>query len=143
MNGQAQVNYNTRFGNDVTFGVTGKMVYEEWYEKEFGVSGYDFSRSSDIYVIGNTRTDTRTGYGSDMFINQTVNYGYYLNFQTSWRDKVFLDALAWVDQSSRYGIDEQTAFFPRVSLAYRITQDFNLGDAITELKVRAELWSGR
>ena len=137
MNGQAQINYNTRFGDDVTFGVTGKMVYEEWYEKEFGVSGYDFSRSSDIYVIGNTRTDTRTGYGSDMFINQTVNYGYYLNFQTSWRDKVFLDALARVDQSSRYGIDEQTAFFPRVSLAYRITQDFDLGDAITELKARA------
>lgn len=137
INGQAQINYNTHFGEDVTLGVTGKMVYEEWHEKEFGVSGYDFSRSSDIYVIGNTRTDTRSGYGSDMFINQTVNYGYYLNLQTSWRDKVFLDALARIDQSSRYGIDEQTAFFPRVSLAWRLTQDFDLGDAISELKVRA------
>lgn len=135
-NGQASLSYNTRIGSDFTFGATGKMVYESWYSKGFSISGYDFRGSVPIYVIGNTRADTRTGSGSDMFTNKTVNYGYYLNMQTSWKDKIFLDALARIDQSSRYGTDEQTAFFPRVALAYRITQDFDLGDAISELKAR-------
>jgi outer membrane cobalamin receptor len=136
MNGQAQINYNTTFGEDFTFAATGKMVYESWYNKGFGVSGYDFSGSVPIYVIGNTRADTRSGSGSNQFTDKTVNYGYYLSGQSAWRDKVFLDVLARVDQSSRYGIDEQTAFFPRVALAYRLTQDFNLGAAISDLKVR-------
>ncbi|MFT3826313.1 MAG: SusC/RagA family TonB-linked outer membrane protein [Chitinophagaceae bacterium] len=134
-NGQVQANYHTKFG-DFDFSTTGKMVYENYYSKGFGVSGYDYSNSVEIYTIGNTRSDTRSGSGSDMFTSKTVNYGYYLNLQTSWRDKIFLDALARIDQSSRYGLDEQTAFFPRVALAYRITKDFNLGKAITELKAR-------
>lgn len=136
MNGQAQINYNTKFGDDFTFGATGKMVYETWYNKGFSASGYDFSGSVPIYVLGNTRADTRSGSGSNQFTDKTVNYGYYLSAQSSWRDKVFLDALARIDQSSRYGIDEETAFFPRVALAYRITQDFDLGNAITDLKAR-------
>ena len=135
VNGQVQANYHTKFG-DFDFSTTGKMVYENYYSKGFGVSGYDYSNSVEIYTIGNTRADTRSGSGSDMFTSKTVNYGYYLNLQTSWRDKIFLDALARIDQSSRYGLDEQTAFFPRVALAYRITKDFDLGKGITELKAR-------
>jgi TonB-linked SusC/RagA family outer membrane protein len=136
-NGQALLNYNTKFGNDFTFGATAKMVYENWYSKGFGVSGYDFSGSpGDIYVIGNTRQDFRSGSGSDMFTNKTVNYGYYLNVQSGWREKVFFDVLARIDQSSRYGSEAQDAFFPRFALAYRISEDYDLGNAITDLKLR-------
>lgn len=136
VNGQVSLSYNTQFAKDFTLGVTGKMVYESWYSKGFSVSGYDYSGSVPIYTIGNTRADTRSGSGSDLYTDKTVNYGYYLNVQTSWRDKIFLDALARIDQSSRYGSNEQTAFFPRVALAYRVTQDFDLGSAITDLKAR-------
>ena len=136
VNGQAQINYNTKIGKDFTFAATGKMVYESYFSKGFGVSGYDYSASVPIYVIGNTRADTRTGSGSDSYTSKTVNYGYYLNMQTSWRDKIFLDALARADQSSRYGSNAKTAFFPRVALAYRVTQDFDLGQAVSDLKVR-------
>lgn len=135
-NGQAQINYNTKFGKDLTFAATGKMVYESYFSKGFGVSGYDFSTSVPIYIIGNSRSDTRSGSGSNNFTSKTVNYGYYLNMQTSWRERVFLDALARVDQSSRYGANAQTAFFPRLALAYRLTQDLNLGAAVSELKLR-------
>ncbi len=134
---QTQLNYNTTFGKDFTFATSAKMIYETWYNKGFGVSGYDFTGSpGDIYTIGNTRSDTRSGSGSDLELNRTVNYGYYWNATTGWQEKLFLDVLARIDQSSRYGKDVQSAFFPRAAVAYRITEDFDLGNAITELKAR-------
>ena len=67
--------------------------------------------------------------------SQTVNYGYFLNAKAAWKEKIFVDVLGRLDQSSRFGRDVGTAFFPRVSAGYRLTEDINL-DPVTELKLR-------
>ncbi len=133
VNTQASLSYNDKIG-DFTLGATLKMAYEYNYSKGFGVSGYNFT--VPLYTIGNTQAAVRSGSGSDDFTSKTVNYGYYFNPQVSYNDKYFLDVLLRVDRSSRFGADEQNAYFPRIATAYRITEDFDLG-AITQLKARA------
>ena len=53
----------------------------------------------------------------------------------SWKNRIFLDALGRLDQSSRFGKDVGTAFFPRVAVAYRITEDIKINN-LNELKLR-------
>ncbi len=134
INGQAQINYSEKFG-DFNFSASAKSVYEYYYNQGFSASGFNFT--VPLYILSNTQAANRTISGSDEKTGKTVNYGYFLNLRTSYQDKLFLDVLGRLDQSSRYGRDEQTAFFPRVSGAYRITKDFDLGKNVNELKVRA------
>ncbi len=134
VNGQAQINYSEKFG-DFDFSVSAKSVYEYYFSQGFSASGFNFS--VPLYVFGNTQGADRSISGSDEKTSKTVNYGYFLNAKTSYKDKLFLDVLGRIDQSSRYGADEQTAFFPRISAAYRVTKDFELSPNINELKVRA------
>ncbi len=134
INGQAQVNYHDKFG-DFDFAASAKSVYEFYNSSFFSAQGYNFS--VPLYKLENTQAVSRTITGSDEMIGKTVNYGYFLNIRTGYRDKLFLDVLGRIDQSSRYGSNAQTAFFPRVSLAYRLTKDYNLGKNVNDLKLRA------
>ncbi|MFT4204709.1 MAG: SusC/RagA family TonB-linked outer membrane protein [Chitinophagaceae bacterium] len=133
INGQAQINYNTKW-NDFDFAATLKETYELSYDQGFSASGYNIS--TPIYTLDNSQASGRGVSGSDEKANKTVNYGYYLNIKTSYKDKFFIDALARIDRSSRYGVNQESAFFPRVSGAYRVTKDLDLGP-VNELKVRA------
>jgi len=131
ISGQAQINY-TKTIKDFSLGASARMVYENSESSSFSASGYDLS--APVYDLDAARADTRSiSSGSP---GTTVNYGYFLNVKGAWREKIFIDALGRVDQSSRYGANAASAFFPRVALAYRLSQDFNLG-AVNELKVRA------
>lgn len=129
-NAQIQLNYNDHFG-DFDFGASLKSVYEESRITGLGGSGYNLSApvKSLSVVEASTRSTTSSW-------SQLVNYGYFLNIKSSWRNKFFLDVLGRFDLSSRFGSDVAAAFFPRVSAAYRVTEDINLG-AVTDLKVRA------
>src|SRR5690606_11900311 len=121
---------------DFTFGANFKMVYEYDYANWSRLVGYDFS--SPLYTIENAITidqGSGTTGGSGDFSSKTVNYGWFLNMNTSYQDKLFLDVLGRIDQSSRYGSNAQNAFFPRISAAYRITKDVDFG-AVNELKAR-------
>jgi len=129
-NAQIQLNYNDRIG-DFEFAGTLKAVYEASKLTGLNASGYTLTapiKSLEVSAV-NTRETTSSW-------QQTVNYGYFLNFRTSWRDKLFLDVLGRIDRSSRFGSDAATAFFPRISAAYRLTEDVGLG-AISDLKIRA------
>ncbi|WP_437918058.1 SusC/RagA family TonB-linked outer membrane protein [Sphingobacterium sp. LRF_L2] len=128
-NGQLQITYEDKFG-DFEFATALKGVYEETLLEGIEASGYTLT--APVKSLNVSAVETRS-------INspweRTVNYGYFLNFRSGWRDKVFLDVLGRLDQSSRFGDDEATAFFPRVSAAYRVTKDINLGP-VNELKLR-------
>ncbi|GGH73295.1 TonB-linked SusC/RagA family outer membrane protein [Filimonas zeae] len=129
-NGQIQLNYNDRAG-DFDFGVNLKSVYEETLVKDLSASGYNLSapvKSLDV-VEAATRSSSSSW-------SQLVNYGYFLNLKSVWKNKVFLDVLGRIDLSSRFGADVGAAFFPRASVAYRVTEDVHLG-AVTDLKLRA------
>ncbi|BAV09688.1 TonB-dependent receptor [Filimonas lacunae] len=133
INGQAQVNYQDKFG-DINFAASAKSVYEYYYSTFFSASGYGFS--VPLYTLANTSAASRSISGSEEPAGKTVNYGYFLNVRMDYKDKYMLDVLGRIDQSSRYGSNAQTAFFPRLSAAYRVTKDFDLGNKVNELKVR-------
>lgn len=128
-NGQLQLNYNRTTGK-LDWGLTAKFVYES--SRLTGFSGSGRNLTAPVKSLAVTEPSTRSITSS---WEKTVNYGYFLNGKIAWDDKVFVDGLIRLDQSSRFGNDVGTAFFPRISAAYRITQDLDL-HALTELKLR-------
>lgn len=128
-NGQLQLNYNRSTGN-FDWGLTAKFVYESSKLTGFNASGRNLT--APVKSLNVTEPATRSISSS---WSNTVNYGYFLNAKLAWDDKLFVDGLIRLDQSSRFGRDVSTAFFPRISTAYRITEDVDLG-ALTELKFR-------
>jgi TonB-linked SusC/RagA family outer membrane protein len=129
-NAQLQLNYNDHFGN-FDFGVNLKSVYEESRSTSLGGSGYNLS--APVKSLGVVEASTRSTSSS---WSQLVNYGYFLNVKTAWKNKLFLDVLGRFDLSSRFGSNVAAAFFPRASAAYRLTEDVDLGP-VTDLKFRA------
>lgn len=129
-NAQVQLNYNDHFG-DFDFGVNLKSVYEE--SRSTGLSGSGYNLSAPVKSLGVVEAASRSTSSS---WSQLVNYGYFLNVKSAWRNKVFVDLLGRFDLSSRFGANVDAAFFPRGSVAYRITEDVDLG-LITDLKFRA------
>ncbi|MFZ4862244.1 SusC/RagA family TonB-linked outer membrane protein [Sphingobacterium sp. Mn56C] len=128
-NGQFQVNYNRKTGK-VDWGLTAKYVYEFSSANGFNASGRNLT--APVKNLSVTEPSTRNISSS---WEKTVNHGYFLNAKIAWADKVFIDALGRLDQSSRFGRDVGTAFFPRISAAYRLTEDLNL-NPVTEFKLR-------
>jgi TonB-linked SusC/RagA family outer membrane protein len=129
-NGQVQLNYNDHYG-DFDFGVNLKSVYEQARNTGIDASGYNLS--APVKSLNVVEAATRSNSSS---WSQLVNYGYFLNIKSAWKNKLFLDLLGRYDLSSRFGSNVAAAFFPRASIAYRITEDFDLG-AVTDLKIRA------
>jgi len=128
-NGQLQLNYNQEIG-DWTLGGALRGVYEYSALDGFSASGYNLSapvKSLDV-------TDASTRSTSTSW-SKTINYGYFLNLKAAWKDKWFVDVLGRLDKSSRFGSDVGWAFFPRAAVAYRLTQDFDLGP-VNEPKLR-------
>ena len=129
-NAQLQLNYNQKVGN-FDLGAALKSVYEYAHVDGFNANGYNLT--APVKSLDITEAGTRVA-GSNW--SKTVNYGYFLNLRAAWREKWYLDVLGRIDKSSRFGSNVGWAFFPRSSLAYRLTQDFNLGP-VNELKLRA------
>jgi TonB-linked SusC/RagA family outer membrane protein len=128
-NGQLQLNYN-RVTGDIDWGLAAKWVYEGNETK--GFSGQGRKLTAPVKNLGVTEASTRTVSST---WSKTVNYGYFLNVKAAWKNKLFVDALGRIDQSSRFGRDVGRAFFPRVSVGYRITEDIKL-KPVSELKLR-------
>jgi TonB-linked SusC/RagA family outer membrane protein len=128
-NGQLQLNYNRHTG-DFDWGLAAKWVYEA--SDSNGFSGRGRKLTAPVKKLDVTESSTRTTSSS---WSKTINYGYFINAKISWKDKLFVDALGRLDQSSRFGKDVGTAFFPRVSLGYRLSEDLKVKQ-LTELKLR-------
>lgn len=128
-NGQLQLNFNKTFGN-IDFGATLKGVYEASSLDGFVGNGYNLTAPVKSLDVTESATRTTT---SDW--EKTVNYGYFLNLKAGWKEKLFIDLLGRLDESSRFGSNVGLAFFPRAALAYRLTEDIKL-DPITEFKLR-------
>lgn len=128
-NGQFQLNYNQSYGQ-FNWGLTAKYVYESAFQRGFAGSGRNLT--APVKDLGVTEPATRSLSSS---WEKTVNHGYFLNAKFSWADKLFIDALGRLDQSSRFGRDVGTAFFPRISAAYRLGEDLKL-EPLSEFKLR-------
>jgi len=129
-NGNVQLNYNGKSG-DFEYGASLKMIYEETNSEGLSASGYRLS--VPLKELGVTDPTTRS---VDNSWSRTVNWGYFANFRVGYKNKLFLDGLGRIDQSSRYGASAESAFFPRVSAAYRLSEDLKMG-IFNEFKIRA------
>lgn len=129
-NGNAQINYHNVFGN-TEFSASAKYIYEE--NKYTAESGQGSRLSAPVRDLGATDPTTRS-LSSDW--SQTVRHNYFLTSRLGWSDKIFVDGLVRLDNSSRYGPEAAKALFYRGAVAYRLTQDVDLGP-VTEFKLRA------
>lgn len=66
------------------------------------------------------------------------NQNFFLISTFDIRDKLILDGLIRRDQSSLFGADQRTADYHRLSVAYRVSEDFSL-PGVDEFKLRASV----
>ncbi len=126
----AQVNYSEKF-NDFTLGVTGKYLYEFTDEDGFNANGREFT-TKGVYDLGSLSQDNRN-IGS--YQRQEVASNFFVSADVDWKDKIIVNGLVRRDGSSLFGEEQRWQTFGRASVAYRITEDFEI-PYFQELKVR-------
>ena len=127
----ASASASKKFGK-LNSALTLKYLYEDrWYES-MSASSYDFA-ANGVVTLNSGRQSTYT-INSSTEPEKAENLYAVLDFD--WDDKIIANALIRRDGSSMFGEDERYQFYYRGSLAYRITEDFQL-DAVNEWKVRA------
>ncbi|MCK5029442.1 MAG: TonB-dependent receptor, partial [Bacteroidales bacterium] len=72
----------------------------------------------------------------DSYISEEQAEDYFVNVKVDYADKYIFDGLVRRDGSSLFGENERWQTYYRASLAYRITQDFEI-PYVQEMKVRA------
>ncbi|PWL31274.1 SusC/RagA family TonB-linked outer membrane protein [uncultured Roseivirga sp.] len=131
----AQMNFNKKFG-DFNVSATTKFLHEYNFEDGFNANGRELV-TNGVYDLGALSQDNRN-IGS--YQRETVSKNAFLSTDVIWKDKLIFNGLVRRDGSSRFGEKERWQTFGRVSLAYRITQDYDL-PIFDELKVRASYGS--
>lgn len=118
--------------DDFNINLIGKYLYEDREYEAYGFSGYNYSVSgiqsfgaldASTFSIGNTFEEIRV---ENLILDGTFDY----------QDKLILGGMIRNDGSSAFGEDERYNIYYRGSLAYRISEDFEINN-IDELKVRA------
>ncbi|MFP8487752.1 SusC/RagA family TonB-linked outer membrane protein [Gracilimonas sp. Q87] len=123
--------YNQEF-DDFNLNTTLKYLYEDRETDQVSLSGSDYP-VPNIRSIGSTDSDTYN-IGSYSQIVRAENF--FLNVDVDYLDKIIVSGLVRRDGSSGFGSEERWQTYYRGSLAYRITEDFDI-DGVNEWKVRA------
>lgn len=116
------------------FNVNGvlKYLYEDRSYQRYFERGYNYS-ASGIRNIG--ATDPNTLAVSSLLETERVE-NYIANVDVDYQDKFIVGAMLRRDGSSLFGADERYQYYYRGSLAYRLTEDFDINN-VDELKLRA------
>ncbi|MBN2731261.1 MAG: SusC/RagA family TonB-linked outer membrane protein [Balneolaceae bacterium] len=117
---------------DFNIRVIAKYLYEDRDYENYDFSGFNYSVSG-IRSFGAVDQSTYS-IGSEFIEERAENL--ILDSQIDYDDKLILGAMVRRDGSSSFGADERYAIYYRGSLAYRLTEDVDLG-SIDELKLRA------
>lgn len=126
----AQLNYIKSFG-DFNVGLVGKWLYELEKYDSYSASGYNLT-TNGVYDLGITQQDGRS---IDSYQRKDVTMNYFISADVDWRDKIIVNGMFRRDGSSRFGPDERWQSFWRGSVAWRITEDFDI-PGFNELKAR-------
>ncbi|WP_375325224.1 SusC/RagA family TonB-linked outer membrane protein [Flagellimonas sp. GZD32] len=123
------INWNKEFGKH-SLSVLGGQTFQKNNFRAVAVTGIGFEQPY-LLNLGNASSATATDneQNSTLFsLLGRVNY--------SFDDRYLLTANIRNDQSSKFREDLRSEIFPSVSLAWKVHNDFNLGDAVTSLKIR-------
>ncbi len=133
--GRADVNYQNKFGGIHYLNVgVGVNYLKDQMDYNFGRT---FNSPGDDYTRLNQGKDTDKSASYD---EQWKMIAGYLHANYILRDRYIADLSMRVDGSSRFGEDNRAAFYPALSLAWRLgEEDFMRTDWMDELKVRASV----
>ena len=118
--------------DDFNINLIGKYLYEDREYEQYGFSGYNYSVSgiqsfgaldASTFSIGNLLEEERV---ENLILDGTFDY----------QDKIIIGGMIRNDGSSLFGEDERYNVYYRGSLAYRVSEDFEINN-IDELKLRA------
>lgn len=123
--------YNRQF-DDFNVGTVLKYLYEDRSFDQVSLQGYNFPVAG-LRNIGSAENST---YDIGSYYEEYKVENFFLNVDLDYQDKIIVSGLVRRDGSSGFGEDERWQTYYRGSLAYRITQDFDINN-INEWKVRA------
>jgi len=118
--------------DDFNINLIGKYLFEDREFESYGFSGYNYSVSgirsfgaldASTFSISNTLQEERV---ENLILDGTFDY----------QDKIIIGGMIRNDGSSLFGEDERYNIYYRGSLAYRVSEDFEINN-VDELKVRA------
>lgn len=118
--------------DDFNINLIAKYLYEDREYERYGFSGYNYSVSgirsfgaldASTFSISNLLEEERV---ENLILDGTFDY----------QDKIIIGGMIRNDGSSAFGEDERYNIYYRGSLAYRVSEDFEINN-IDELKLRA------
>lgn len=124
--------YDNRFG-DVNVGVKASYLYESSNYQSFGATGNDFAIGDIISWDAIMEDGNRT---LDNYTEKVRSENIFGIVALDYKDRYIFDLLVRRDGSSLFGEDERYNNYFRSSVAYRISEDFDI-PGINEFKVRA------
>lgn len=118
--------------DDLNVRVIGKYLYEDRTFDRYTFSGSDYS----VAGINSFSALDQTTFSITNFSSLERAENYILDTEFDYQDKLILGAMVRRDGSSLFGEDERYQIYYRGSLAYRISEDFEINN-VQEFKVRA------
>ena len=123
--------YNRKFG-DFNSAVTLNYLYEKRKLSTVGGSGYDFT-AQGVITLGNTLKENQA---VSSYSQEEIGKNYFLNVDVDYLDKIIASGLVRYDQSSLFGSENRSRVYGRGTLAYIISEDYNI-NGIDFFKIRA------
>lgn len=125
------MNYRRTFG-DFNTSLTLKYLYENRQFESIAGSGYDFL-AEGVQNLENTVRENQS-IGSEY--RKEVAKNYFANLDVDYKDKLIVSGLVRLDESSLFGADNRSRVYGRGTLAYILSEDYDI-NGIDFFKVRA------
>jgi TonB-linked SusC/RagA family outer membrane protein len=116
---------------DLAYTATAKYLYEQREVDDLFLEGAGFP-ASGIRSVGATDSEN---YSIGSFTSEERTENFFVNLDLDYQDTYILSGLVRRDGSSLFGKEERWQTYYRGSLAYRITEDFDIPN-VSELKLR-------
>lgn len=137
---QATLNYSTEFAEGQRFGALAGAEYKRETFQNVGTEGRDFITDAlQFNNLSGAGEIAATGTFSGKQLVEQISFFGRANY--NYNDKYLLEGTLRRDGSSVFGENEQFAWFPSGSIAWRISNESFMEDisSITELKLRASV----
>lgn len=127
---EVSTTYEDEIG-DLAYTATAKYLYEKRELDDLSLEGAGYP-SSGIRDVGTTDSDN---YDVGSTLEEEKTEDYFFNLDLDYQDTYIVSGLVRRDGSSLFGEDERWQTYFRGSLAYRLTQDFDIPN-VSQLKLR-------
>lgn len=125
------MNYKRTFG-DFNTSLTLKYLYENRQFENIAGGGYDFLAEG----VQNLENTVRENQNVSSEYRKEVAKNYFANLDVDYKDKLIVSGLVRLDESSLFGADNRSRVYGRGTMAYILSEDFDI-NGIDFLKVRA------